>query len=263
VRLTVIGCSGSFPGPASPASCYLVEAEGFRLLLDFGSGALGALARQAGLAGIDAVCISHLHADHCLDLCSYAVARTIHPEGPLPRIPVYGPDQTARRLALALQADPAAAAGQPAAGDGRFTSAFRFVTVTPGVTEIGPLRVTTAVMNHPVQTFGFRVEHGGRSLAYSADTGPTPALEGLAAGADVLLCEASFLEPPAGAPALPEGLHLTARQAGQHAARAGAGQLLLTHLVPWNDSARALDEASGEFGGPTSLAFSGQELTLE
>jgi ribonuclease BN (tRNA processing enzyme) len=240
-----------------------VEAEGFRLLIDLGSGALGAVAGHVGLGHIDAVCISHLHADHCLDLCGYAVARIIRPDGPMPRIPVYGPDQTAMRLARALEADPAAAARQPGAGDGRFTSAFSFETVTPGVTEIGPLRVTAAVMNHPVQTFGFRVEHAGRSLAYSADTGPTTALEELARGADVLLCEASFAEPAAGAPALPEGLHLTARQAGQHAARAGAGQLVLTHLGPWNDSARILDEASGEFRGPTSLAFSGRELTLE
>src|SRR5487761_81872 len=99
VRLTVIGCSGSFPGPDSPASCYLVEADGFRLLLDLGNGALGALQRHAPLDGIDAVCLSHLHADHCLDLCSFWVARTYHPEGPRPRIPVYAPAGTAARMA--------------------------------------------------------------------------------------------------------------------------------------------------------------------
>jgi ribonuclease BN (tRNA processing enzyme) len=82
VRLTVIGCSGSFPGPDSPASCYLVESGGFRLLLDLGNGALGALQRHVGLYDIDAVCLSHLHADHCLDLCAYYVARTFHPDGP-------------------------------------------------------------------------------------------------------------------------------------------------------------------------------------
>src|SRR5487761_1525454 len=67
VRLTVIGCSGSFPGPDSPGSCYLVEADGFRLLLDLGNGALGALQRYCGLYDVDAICLSHLHADHCLD----------------------------------------------------------------------------------------------------------------------------------------------------------------------------------------------------
>ena len=86
MRLTIIGCSGSFPGPDSPASSYLLEAEGFRLLLDLGSGSLGVLQRHVGLYDIDAVCLSHLHADHCLDLCAYYVARTFHPDGPRPRI---------------------------------------------------------------------------------------------------------------------------------------------------------------------------------
>jgi ribonuclease BN (tRNA processing enzyme) len=260
VRLTVIGCSGSFPGPDSPASCYLVEAEGFRLLLDLGSGALGALQRYADLGEIDAVCVSHLHSDHCLDLCGYSVVQTFQPGGPRPRIPVYGPDQTALRLSRAHAADPAA---QQRRGD-EILEAFSFVTMTEGVTEIGPLRVTAALMNHPVQTFGFRVEHAGRSLAYSADTGETGALVRLARDADVLLCEASFLEPAgAEAPALPQGLHLTARQAAQHAERAGAGQLVLTHLVPWNDPGRTLEEASPAFRGPASLASSGLVLTLE
>ena len=79
MRFTVIGCSGSFPGPDSPASCYLVEAEGFRLLLDLGSGALGAAAAARRPDDIDAVCLSHLHADHCLDLCAFWVARIYAP----------------------------------------------------------------------------------------------------------------------------------------------------------------------------------------
>ena len=266
MRLTVIGCSGSFPGPDSPASCYLVEAEGFRLLIDLGSGGLSGLQRRIRLDQIDAICISHLHSDHCIDLCGLSVARMIHPRGPMPPLPVYGPERTQLRLGRALAADPVPDARPPGPGnesDSRFTGAFSFVTITPGTTQIGPLRVTTALMNHPVQTFGFRVEHAGRSLAYSADTGQTEALVDLARGADILLCEASFLEPAAGAPALPEGLHLTARQAAQHAARAGAGHLVLTHLVPWNDTSAALDEASRDFRGPVSLAFSERELTLE
>jgi ribonuclease BN (tRNA processing enzyme) len=213
VRITIVGCSGSFAGADGPASCYLVEADGFRMLMDLGSGALGAVQRYADLYEIDAVCLSHLHADHCLDVCGYSVARTFHPDGLKPRIPVYGPAQTEVRLGRALAADPA---GQDAGADSRdrVTDAFDFVTITPGVTEIGPLRVTAARMNHPVETHGFRLEHAGRSLAFSADTGETEALVGLARDADVLLCEASFLEPPAGSEVvLPAGLHLTARQA--------------------------------------------------
>ena len=67
MRLTVIGCSGSFPGPDSPASCYLVEHDGFRLLLDLGNGSLGVLQRYIALDEIDGIALTHLHADHCLD----------------------------------------------------------------------------------------------------------------------------------------------------------------------------------------------------
>ena len=111
-------------------------------------------------------------------------------------------------------------------------------------------------MNHPVETFGFRVEHAGWRLAYSGDTGESDALVRLAEGADLLLCEASFLDGPHN----PPNLHLTARQAAEHAARAGVGQLLLTHLVPWNDRDRTLAEASQAYRGPLSLATSGLVL---
>ena len=249
MRLTVVGCSGSFPGPDSPASCYLLEAEGFRLLVDLGNGALGALQRYSGLDDIDAVCLSHLHPDHCLDLCSYYVARTYAPDGARPPIPVYGPAGTAVRMAQAYgTTDHPGMAG-----------AFSFQTLTAGTMEIGPFRVTLERMNHPVETFGFRFEQAGRVLAYSADTGESAALVQLARGADVLLCEASFLDGPG----LPAGLHLTARQAAAHAAQAGAGRLILTHVPPWHDRALALEQAcSVPFAGPISLAASGQSVEM-
>jgi ribonuclease BN (tRNA processing enzyme) len=111
-------------------------------------------------------------------------------------------------------------------------------------------------VNHPVETFGFRVEHAGWRLAYSGDTGESDALVRLAEGADLLLCEASFLDGPDIRP----NLHLTARQAAEHAARAGVGQLVLTHLVPWNDQDRTLAEASKAYSGALSLAASGLVL---
>jgi ribonuclease BN (tRNA processing enzyme) len=138
------------------------------------------------------------------------------------------------------------------------SAAFDFVTMTPGTRRIGPFAVTTEHVNHPVETFGFRIEHGGRVLAYSADTGPSDTLVTLARQADLLLCEASFLDRPD----LPGGLHMSGRQAGEHAARAGAGHLVLTHLVPWNDKQRSFDEASDAFGGKISLAASGQAFDL-
>ena len=245
MRLTVIGCSGSFPGPDSPASCYLLEAEGFRLVMDMGNGALGVLQRHAELFGIDAVCISHLHVDHCIDLSSYWVARQYAPGGPKSPIPVYGPRGTAERIAGFGGEDVASVRAR-----------FDVHGLDPGSQEIGPFRVTADHVNHPVETFGFRVEHAGWKVAYSADTGETDALVRLAEGADVLLCEASFQDSHDN----PPDLHLTARQAGEHAARAGAGHLVLTHLVPWYDRERSLAEAAASYCGPLSAATSGLVL---
>jgi ribonuclease BN (tRNA processing enzyme) len=246
MRLTVIGCAGSFPGPDSPASSYLLEAEGFRLVFDLGNGALGALQRHTGLFGVDAICLSHLHADHCIDLGAYWVARQYPPEGPQPRIPVYGPPGTAERVS-------------PSNGPGFVELSrdrFDFRDLAPGTFEVGPFRVTTDHMNHPVETFGFRVEYRGWRLAYSADTGESDALIRLAEGVDLFLCEASFLDDPRNKP----DVHLTARQAGEYAARAGAGRVVLTHLVPWNDNELTLAQAAEAYPGPLSLAASGLVL---
>jgi ribonuclease BN (tRNA processing enzyme) len=245
VQVTVVGWAGSFPSSASPASCYLVEADGFRLVLDLGNGAMGPLQRYTSLTDVDAVCISHLHADHCIDMLSYSVFQNYHPGGPRARIPVYGPAGAHDRLDQALGSH-----------SGSIAQAFDFKTLTAGTLEIGPLTITTGRMRHPVETFGFRVEHDGRVLAYSADTGPCDELVALARGADVLLAEASFTDGPD----LPPDLHLTAREAGEHAAAADVGELVLTHLVAWNDPATSLEQAGAAYGGPIRLASSGQRL---
>jgi ribonuclease BN (tRNA processing enzyme) len=245
VRLTVVGCSGSIPGPHSPASCYLLEADGFRLVVDMGSGALGALQRYASLAEVDAVALSHLHADHFIDMCSFWVARTYLSQDVL-RVPVYGPADTAMRIARAND-------------DPDVTGTFDFVTLTPGCCQIGPFTVTVGHVAHPVETFAFRFEHGEQVLTYSGDTGESPVLVELARSADILLCEAGFPELPD----LPPGLHLSGRQAGQHAAAAGVKHLVLTHLAPGYDPTLSLAGAQDTFGGPVSLAAPGRVLHLD
>ena len=228
-------------------TCIWLQAGQFTVLADCGATSLTALKAQRLDPGqVDAVLISHLHADHCLDMCSYQVLRTYHPEGPLAPIPVYAPAGAADRLDRAAGVD----SGHPV------SDAFSFVTLSPGKIEIGPFEITADHMNHPVETFGIRLEHDGRAIAYSADTGPTDRLTGLAAGADTLLCEASFTD----APDLPPDLHLTARQAAEHATRAGVGALVLTHLVPWNDRDVTRAEAEASFTGSLSLAVAGQIL---
>ncbi|TVZ04291.1 MBL fold metallo-hydrolase [Trebonia kvetii] len=246
--LTVVGCSGSFPGPDSAASCYLLEADGFRLVIDFGNGSLGALQRHIGLFDVDAVCLSHLHADHCVDLYSYSIARAYSPTGPQPPIPVYGPAGTEERIGLI----------HGPKGDETLRDRFGFVTLEPGRREIGPFAVELVHMNHPVETFGFRFSHGGKTLGYTGDTGETDAVTAVARDADVFLSEAAFLEGPG----LPPDLHLTARQAGAHASRAGAGQLVLTHIQPWTSPDAAREEAAAAFGGPLDVAVAGQRIAL-
>ena len=108
MKLTILGCSGSAPGPDGPASSYLVEHDGFRLLLDLGSGAFGALQRHLDPAEVDAVVLSHLHPDHCLDLTALVVHhRYGPPAGALPPVPLLGPAGTRDRLARAYDPGPA------------------------------------------------------------------------------------------------------------------------------------------------------------
>jgi ribonuclease BN (tRNA processing enzyme) len=242
VRLTVIGCAGSLPGPDSPASCYLIEHDGFRLVLDLGNGALGVLQRYLDLTEIDAIMLSHLHADHCLDLCGLYVAQRYHPRGPRERIPVWGPRGTAGRMARAYDlADDPGMGGQ-----------FDFRDLVEGDHAIGPFVVTAARVSHPVEAYGLRVVAGGHAVAYSGDTAACAGLIDLARSADVALFEASCLDDHR-AP----GVHLTAREAAEHAQAARARILVLTHLVPWNDPQRTLAEARPAFDGDLLLASSG------
>jgi ribonuclease BN (tRNA processing enzyme) len=246
MRLTVVGCSGSYPGPDSPASAYLLESDldgrTWRILLDLGNGSLGPLHRYTDPLAIDGVFLSHLHADHCLDLCSYYVLRKYHPEGAQPRIPVHGPVGVAARLAAAydLPHEPG------------MTGEFDFLEYA-GPVRLGPFLVEPVAVVHPVPSFALRVTADGRTMTYSGDTAPCPGLDEAAAGVDLLLAEASFLDGVDN----PEGIHLTGRDAAELAVRAGVGRLVLTHVPPWHDAAVALAAAQEVFTGPLELARPG------
>ena len=247
MRLTIVGCSGSFPGPDSAASCYLLEApydgRTFRLLLDLGNGALGPLQRHADVDCIDAIALSHLHPDHCMDMCSYYVVRKYHPTGALPTLTVYGPDGTHDRLATAY--------GLPMAPGMR--EQFDFITYPETAFDVGPFTLDVTRVDHPVAAYAIRVTHEGRSLVYSGDTGPCTSLEQIAKDCDFFLSEASFVETAVN----PPSLHLTGRQAAEAAQRAGVGRLVLTHIPPWYDGDAVLGEAVPHFDGPVSLASAG------
>ena len=248
MKLTVVGWSGSFPGPDSPASCYLLEHEDARILLDLGNGSLGALQRYADIYAVDAVFLSHLHVDHCIDLCSYYVARKYHPSGAAQRIPVFGPSGTADRMAAAY--------GLPLKPG--MHDEFNFMRHEPDPTVVGPFTIETTRVAHPVETCGIKVTADGRSLVYSGDTGPTDSLVDLADGADLALFEASFMAGPDN----PTDLHMTGAQAADMAMRAGVGRLMLTHLVAWNDNEQVVAEAAEVYDGELLVAGSGLQVEI-
>jgi ribonuclease BN (tRNA processing enzyme) len=243
VELTVLGCAGTFPGPTSPCSGYLVEQDGFRLVVDLGAGALGALQRHIGLLDVDAVYISHLHADHCIDLVAYSYARRYHPDGVPPRLPVYGPKGTGERICSSFEHRPS----------DDLLDVFDFREVPPGEQSIGPFQVRTVRSNHPVECHAMRISAGGRSLTYSGDTGSCRELVDLARGTDLFLCEASWVHSEDN----PPGVHLSGREAGEHAQQAGVGRLVVTHLVAWADADAVVAEARAAFAGDVVRAECG------
>ncbi len=255
MELTVLGCAGTFPAPDSGCSSYLVRHEGFSLVLDFGNGATGALTAAAGLLSPDAILLSHLHADHCVDLAAYSYARRFHPHQP-PRLPVYGPSGTQSRLCQIFHKPPR---------DG-LKQVYDFHTLRHGHghkaqsldLEIGPFRITLARTAHPIECYAIRVEADGKSLVYSADTGPSRHVKEVAAGADLFLCEATWLDGQD----VPAGVHLRAREAGEHARDAEVERLVLVHQMSYLDHARTLEQAAEAFTGPLELAEAGKSYAL-
>jgi ribonuclease BN (tRNA processing enzyme) len=243
MKLTIIGSAGTFPAPASGCSSYLLEQDGFRLLLDVGNGSTGALQEACGLLGPDAVVVSHLHGDHYLDLVTYTYARRYHPDGAPPLLPVYGPSTIQDAMIRAY--------GKGI--DSLLDEVYEFHPVDQDcIVDIGPFQVDLRRVNHPVETYGMRIGGGGRTMTYSADTGNCEELVGLADDVDLFLCEASYLE---GDPN-PPNIHLTGREAAQHAVKASAQRLVLTHLVPWGDAARTVAEAKSVYDGDIAVARS-------
>jgi ribonuclease BN (tRNA processing enzyme) len=229
MRVTVIGCSGSFAGPSSAASSYLVSVDDgdrtWNVLFDLGSGALGPLQRHVELRDLDAVFISHLHPDHCADICGLYVAHHYAPAGaPADRLPVWGPHETASRVALMYHG----------LEDGGMDKVFAFGQLSDRVAvPIGPVTITPYAVNHPVEAFGFRVEADGAVLSYTGDTDSCDNLTPLMAGADLVLADSAFVD---GRDEV-RGVHLTGSRAAQAAATAGGvKRLVLTHLPAWNDA---------------------------
>jgi ribonuclease BN (tRNA processing enzyme) len=198
------------------------------------------------VAQIDAVFISHGHPDHCADLSPLLRARALAEDPPAP-LPVYAlPGALDAVLALDR---PGMLAG---AYDLREFSAGRHL-------DIGPFRAGTRLLPHWVPNAGLRLSAGGRVLMYTGDCGPGPEVAELARHADLLLAEATYVDQ------VPEDSRAylsSARDAGQRAAQAGAGRLLLTHLWPGTDPAAARAAAAAAYAGDIGVATAGLVVEL-
>lgn len=236
--LTVLGCSGSAPGPGAPASGYLLEAEGFLLVVELGNGTLAELQSVRDPFELDAMLFSHLHPDHCADFSALTVLRRYHPApARTGRLPVYAPSEAPTRFAAAYSPSEAERL------EADLSDSYVFHPLRTGKVQIGPFEVTAAKAAHPCEAFSFRFSHGGRSLVYTGDTGMVDTLTELAGDADVLLAEASWTHTPD----RPVDLHLSGTEAGELARRGEVGQLLITHVPPWTDREAVLAEARAEF----------------
>ncbi len=231
LSLTVLGCSGSYPGPGQACSGYLVRTADTTVWLDAGPGTLANLQLHVGLHDLDAVVLSHQHPDHWTDLeglfvaCRYVVERT--------GVSIYAP-----------------AGLEDLVRGGPTSPTFVWHTIADGhQVTIGAMRLAFSRTQHPPETLAVRIDAAGASLGYSADSGPDWPLEALGPGLDLALCEATFLHDREGS-----HQHMSARQAGTSARSARARRLMITHLWPTIDPAASVAEAVASFGGPVELA---------
>ena len=248
MRLTVLGSCAAWPESGRAATGLLVEEDGFFVALDLGTGTLANLQRQVRHQDLGAVLITHQHLDHCLDLAPLHVARNFHPE-PLPPLPLYAPPGVFDRVAGLEDEE----------GVEEMRQLLDVNEFDPGASfEVGPFRVSTRLLPHMVPNAGLRLETGRGALAYTGDTGPSDDIDDLARGADLLVAESSWLEPDRDL----GPYHLTAAQAGGHAAGAGAAALMLTHFWPGLDRDAARADAAAAFDGPVLAAEEGAVRTV-
>jgi ribonuclease BN (tRNA processing enzyme) len=247
VRITVLGKSPAWQDAGGACSGYLVEAGNRCLLLDCGNGVFGKLRAARSFTDVCAVVISHLHADHFVDLIPYAYALAYSHQaiaaGARPAL--YAPPgarETFRRVTGAWHAEEL------------IEQAFELREYDPSdELVLEPLRVRFHEVPHFIRTHAVQVRDGSRSFTYGADCRPNDEIVAFARETDLLMLEATLEQPDEGGA---RG-HLTPAEAGEHAERAGARRLVLTHMSADHDASRACEDAQRAFGGPVELAREG------
>lgn len=230
----VLGCDGSYPSANGACSGYLLKSGKHSVLLDLGSGVLGRLMAVKDPAALDAVVITHWHADHASDLLTLRYYLLLHQAS----LRVYAPVPPDSWASLCEGPE------------------LLFEDLSRGLSLEG-LRIGVAQAAHPVPAFLLRAQGEGKTLVYTGDTNDFPGLADFFRGADAVLCDASFTD----AQWQPELPHLSASLAARRAAQAGAGRLVLTHFPAGNDPNTLLAEAQAVFPG-AEAAFPGMRLRL-
>jgi ribonuclease BN (tRNA processing enzyme) len=264
MRVTVLGKSPSWQDAGGACSGYLITDGETALLLDCGNGVFGKLRQRIDYVDLDAVLISHLHADHFLDLIPYAYALTYAPrQQPVPVDRWPGTDQPARPKLHA----PGGAAKTLRRVVGAWGSedlietAFELHEYGPRDTvRVGSLEARFTEVPHFAETYAINVTStaGGGRLTYGADSRPAQEVVDAARGTDLLLVEATLPRPER------TGVrgHMTPAEAGEHAKRAGAKRVVITHISDELDAEWAREQASEAFGAPVEVATEGATYEL-
>jgi ribonuclease BN (tRNA processing enzyme) len=258
VRLTVLGKSPSWQDAGGACSGYLLQKGETNVLLDCGNGVFAKLRTRIDYVDLDAVIVSHLHADHWLDLVPYSYALIYAPkQQPVPVHTWPGTRTPARpRLIVPLGARAVFRRVVGAWGnENLIESAFEIEEYADGETvEVGPIRATFHAVPHFIDTFAVDVTtSGGGRLIYGADSRPNDELVEIARGADLLLVEATLPRPER------TGVrgHMTPEEAGEHARRAGVKRVVITHISDELGEDWARSEAERSFSGPVDVAREG------
>lgn len=265
MRLTVLGKSPAWQDVDGACSGYLLEAERTALLLDCGNGVFAKLRRFVDYVDVDAVVVSHLHADHLLDLIPFSYALTYAPrQQPVPVDRWPGTEQPARPRLLSPPGgrDFFRRVVGAWGNEGLVEDAFELEEyAADSVLEVGPFRISFSPVPHFVDTYAIAVEapNGGGRLAYGADSRPAEELVDFAKDADLFLVEATLPRPErTGARG-----HLTPEEAGEHARRAGAKHVVLTHVSDELDERDIRERATRAFGADVDVAYEGAVYEIE